>query len=133
MIARQSRRLSSDFSCRPSGHFGMPPSDDPKRCSRPGEGKRHDASGNRSIGGPHLNALAKLLRALNSETDPAQIALGACFGFVMGLTPLFSLHNLVVLFLALVLRANLMAFLLSLTLFPESAMGWGNVSILELS
>ena len=68
-----------------------------------------------------MNTLAKLLKALNSETAPAQIALGACFGFVMGLTPLFSLHNLLLLFLVLVLRANLSAFLASLALFSGLA------------
>jgi uncharacterized protein (TIGR03546 family) len=73
------------------------------------------------VGGRRLNTLAKLLKVLNSETDPAQIALGASLGFVMGLTPLIGLHNLLVLFLVLVLRANLASFLASLTFFSGIA------------
>jgi uncharacterized protein (TIGR03546 family) len=54
---------------------------------------------------------------LNSETEPGQISLGFCFGMIAGFTPLWSLHNLLVLFLILVLRVNLSAFLLGLALF----------------
>ncbi len=68
-----------------------------------------------------LNSLAKLLKALNSETDPGQIALAFCFALVMGLTPLWSLHNLLVLFLVLVLRVNLSAFMLSFGFFSALA------------
>ncbi len=68
-----------------------------------------------------LSALAKLLKILNSEANPGQIALGFCFGMVVGLTPLWSLHNLLVLLLVMVLRTNLSAFLLSAVLFSGSA------------
>ncbi|MEJ2231585.1 MAG: TIGR03546 family protein, partial [Nitrospirales bacterium] len=68
-----------------------------------------------------IKLLAKLLRVLNSETDPGQISLGLCFAMVAGLTPLLSLHNLVVLLLVLVLRVNLSAFLLGLALFTGIA------------
>ena len=68
-----------------------------------------------------VNLLAKLLRVLNSETDPGQLSLGLCFAMVVGLTPLLSLHNLFVLLLVLVLRVNLSAFLLGLTAFTGIA------------
>lgn len=68
-----------------------------------------------------MNWIAKLLRILNSETDPSQIALGLCFALIMGLTPLMSLHNLVVLFLVLVLRVNLSIFILGFTVFSGVA------------
>jgi len=68
-----------------------------------------------------IKLLAKLLRVLNSETDPGQISLGLCFAMVAGLTPLLSLHNLLVLFLVLVLRVNLSAFLLGLVVFTGFA------------
>jgi uncharacterized protein (TIGR03546 family) len=58
-----------------------------------------------------LKALAKLLAVLGSQTAPGQIALAAVLGMVAGLTPLAAPHNLVVLLLLLVLRANLSAFL----------------------
>ena len=68
-----------------------------------------------------LKTLAKLLRVLNSETEPGQISLGLCFALVAGLTPLWSLHNIVVLFCVLVLRVNLSAFLVSLPVFSAFA------------
>lgn len=57
-----------------------------------------------------LKAAAKLLAVLGSGTAPGQIALGAVLGMVAGLTPLGSAHNLLVLLLLLVLRANVPAF-----------------------
>lgn len=60
-----------------------------------------------------LKAVARLLAVLGSETAPGQIALGAVLGMVAGLTPLGSVHNLVVLFLLLVLRANLPTFVVA--------------------
>jgi uncharacterized protein (TIGR03546 family) len=64
-----------------------------------------------------VRLLLKLLRVLNSETRPAQISLALCLAMVAGLTPLLSLHNLLVLLLVLVVRVNLAAFLLGLALF----------------
>ena len=68
-----------------------------------------------------MRTLAKLLKALNSEQEPGQIALAICFAWVMGITPLWSLHNLVVLFLVLFLRVNLSAFLVGFGLFSAVA------------
>lgn len=61
--------------------------------------------------------LAKLLKALHSDAGPWSLAFGIAFGMMMGLTPLFSLHNLLVLFIVLFCRVNLSSFLLSLGLF----------------
>ena len=68
-----------------------------------------------------LRLIARFLRVLNSETNPGQISLGFCFAMVAGLTPLMSLHNLVVLLLILILRVNLSAFLLGLGVFSGMA------------
>lgn len=68
-----------------------------------------------------IKLLAKLLRVLNSETDPGQISLGLCFAMIVGLTPLVSVHNLFVVLLVFVLRVNLSAFLLGLALFTGFA------------
>jgi uncharacterized protein (TIGR03546 family) len=54
-----------------------------------------------------INRVAKLMKVLNSETDPAQISLAVCFAMIIGLTPLYSLHNLLFLFIVLLLRVNL--------------------------
>jgi len=64
-----------------------------------------------------VRLLLKLFRVLNSETRPAQISLALCFAMVAGLTPLMSLHNLLVLLVVLVVRVNLSAFLLGLLVF----------------
>ena len=68
-----------------------------------------------------LRTLARLLRALNSETHPTQIAGAACLAVIAGLTPLWTLHNLVVLLLVLVLRVNLSTFLVVWALFSGIA------------
>lgn len=68
-----------------------------------------------------LRLLARFLKVLGSETAPGQIALGVALAMVAGLTPLSSPHNLLVLFLLLVLRANLSAFLVALAAFSGFA------------
>ena len=68
-----------------------------------------------------IKLLAKLLRVLNSETDPGQISLGFSFAMIAGLTPLLSIHNLVILLLVCILRVNLAAFLLGLGVFTGIA------------
>ncbi len=68
-----------------------------------------------------IELLAKLLRVLNSETNPGQISLGLCFAMIAGLTPLLSLHNLVVLLLLCILRVNFVAFFLGLGVFTGIA------------
>ena len=65
--------------------------------------------------------LAKLLKMLNSEAEPHQISAGFCLAMIAGFTPLWSLHNLLVLFFALILRVNLSAFLLGWVVFSGVA------------
>lgn len=68
-----------------------------------------------------INIIAKLLKVINSETDPGQISLAFCLAMVAGLTPLYSLHNLFVFLLVLLLRVNLSTFILGLTFFTGVA------------
>jgi len=68
-----------------------------------------------------IRAIAKILKVLNSESNPGQISLAVCLSMVAGLTPLMSPHNLIVIFLALILRVNLSAFILGLGLFTGFA------------
>lgn len=68
-----------------------------------------------------LDMLAKLLKALNAEGSPTQISLGFAAGLIVGLTPLWSLHNLLLVFLVFLLRINLSAFFLSLAVFSGIA------------
>lgn len=64
-----------------------------------------------------IETFINLFKALNSETEPGQISLGLVFGMVAGLTPLLSLHNLLVLLLVSLLRVNGSAFMAGLGLF----------------
>ena len=61
--------------------------------------------------------LLNFLKLLNSEQAPHQLSLGFGFAMIVGFTPTVSLHNLLILFLLLVLRANISAFLLGWALF----------------
>lgn len=68
-----------------------------------------------------IKTVAKLLKVVNSETDPGQISLACCLAMIAGLTPLYSLHNLLVLLLVLLLRVNLSAFILGFGFFTGIA------------
>ena len=68
-----------------------------------------------------LRLIAKFLKVLNSATEPGEISLAFCLAMVAGLTPLLSLHNLLILFLVCILQANLSAFFLGLLVFSGIA------------
>ncbi|OUS23536.1 hypothetical protein A9Q98_14850 [Thalassotalea sp. 42_200_T64] len=70
-----------------------------------------------------LTLLAKLLKALNSESSPRQIALAIALAMIIGLTPTLSLHNLLVLLIAFVLRVNLSAFFAAVAAFSLLGLG----------
>ncbi len=65
--------------------------------------------------------LAKLLKALNSDSAPGQIALAFALSLITGLTPLLSLHNVPILLLACLLRINFGAFMLGTLFFSGLA------------
>jgi uncharacterized protein (TIGR03546 family) len=64
-----------------------------------------------------LKLLQSLIKTLNSEGTPGQIAAGLALGAAFGLTPLVNVHNLVVLVLAMVLNVSFGGVLLGWTLF----------------
>jgi uncharacterized protein (TIGR03546 family) len=68
-----------------------------------------------------IQIVAKILKVLNSESDPGQISLALCLAMVAGLTPFVSVHNVIVLFCVLLLRVNLSTFLLGLAAFSGIA------------
>lgn len=76
-----------------------------------------------------MDMLANFLKLLNSDASPGQIALGFAFALLLGLTPLLSFHNLIFIFLLLMIRVNLSAFFLGLGLFSLLALGLDSVSI----
>ena len=64
-----------------------------------------------------LRMLAKLFKALNSEQNPSQLAIAISLAVILGLTPLFSLHNLIVVLAALWFRVNLTLIFISYPIF----------------
>lgn len=68
-----------------------------------------------------LKYFAKLLKALASEASPSQIAGGMILGMIIGLTPIFSVHNLFIVVLILILRVNIGMALLSFMVFSGVA------------
>jgi len=68
-----------------------------------------------------LKYIMKLLKALGSEAEPWQLASGFVLGMIMGLTPLLSLHNLLLLILILLLKVNIGMALLGLSIFSGVA------------
>lgn len=68
-----------------------------------------------------ISQIFKVFKALNSNAKPWQLSLGVSFGAIMGLTPMLSLHNLVLLFLAFIINMNLGIMILSFVLFSGFA------------
>lgn len=68
-----------------------------------------------------IGLIARILKVLNSETDPRQIAGAVVLACLFGLTPLWTLHNLIVLLLVLVLRVNLSIFIIAWGFFTVLA------------
>lgn len=68
-----------------------------------------------------IQLIAKLLKVMNSESEPAQISLAACLGMIAGFTPLSSLHNLLVLLLVFLLRVNISGFVIGFVMFSGAA------------
>lgn len=61
-----------------------------------------------------LRFLQQLFKALNSDGTPGQVAMGMALGLAFGLTPLVSLHNLLVLAVAMLTTVS----------FPGVFLGW---------
>ena len=64
-----------------------------------------------------LSLLARLLKALNSDSAPGQVAFAIALGMIPGFTPFWSILNLFVLLIAMVLRINLSAFIFGVIIF----------------
>jgi uncharacterized protein (TIGR03546 family) len=68
-----------------------------------------------------IKMIAKFFKVLNSETEPGQISLAFSLAMILGLTPLMSLHNIVVILLMLLVRVNLSACILGWVFFSGFA------------
>jgi len=61
-----------------------------------------------------LRLLQKLIKTLNSEGTPGQVAVGIALGSALGLTPLVNLHNLLIVAAVFLLNVS----------FPAAMLGW---------
>ena len=68
-----------------------------------------------------LTIFARLLKLLNSDQNPSQLALAVCFGLAVGLMPSFSLFLLILFVLVCLIKANITLFLLVWGLFEGIA------------
>ncbi len=64
-----------------------------------------------------LKALQSLVKTLHSDGTPAQIAAGFALGAILGLTPLISLHNLIIIVALALLNVSFGAGLLAMVVF----------------
>jgi len=64
-----------------------------------------------------LKLIQQLIKALNAEGTPGQVAAGIALGSVFGLTPILNLHNLVLFGCALILNVSLAGVFLGWTVF----------------
>lgn len=64
-----------------------------------------------------IKLIQDIVRSLNSEGTPGQLAAGLALGAGVGLTPLMNLHNLVIFAAAMLLNVSFPAFLLGWALF----------------
>lgn len=64
-----------------------------------------------------LTLLVKIFSALNSDNSPRQISIAIALGVIVGLSPLLSFHNLLILFIVLLIRVHLGSFILSVGIF----------------
>jgi uncharacterized protein (TIGR03546 family) len=68
-----------------------------------------------------LHLIAKIIKILSSEESPNQIAFGFAMGMIIGLTPFWTLHNIVLIVLLIVLRVNIASALFSMAIFSGFA------------
>jgi uncharacterized protein (TIGR03546 family) len=84
-----------------------------------------------------LKLIQSLIKTLHSEGTPGQLAAGLALGSILGLTPLWNLHNLVVFALIVVLNVSFPGAMVAWALFVpvgfllDSAFDWIGRTLLE--
>jgi uncharacterized protein (TIGR03546 family) len=68
-----------------------------------------------------LEILVKLVKILRSAASPNQIAMGFVFGMIIGLTPFWSFHNLILIVLLVILNINIASAIFSFIIFTAIA------------
>ena len=68
-----------------------------------------------------IELLAKLVKILRSAASPNQISAGFVIGMIIGLTPFWTLHNLILIFILIIVNINIATALFSFILFSAVA------------
>lgn len=68
-----------------------------------------------------IRQVLKVFKALNSNEKPWQLSLRLAFGGIIGLMPLWTPHNIVLLFLAFIINLNFALLLIGLFFFSGIA------------
>ena len=69
-----------------------------------------------------VQLIAKIFKILRSGDSPNQIAFGFAIGMIIGLTPFFTFHNIILIILVIILNINLGTVIFSFALF--SGLAW---------
>jgi len=68
-----------------------------------------------------IELLAKLIKILRSAASPHQIAAGFVIGMIIGLTPFWTLHNMILIFILIIVNINIGTAIFSFLLFSAIA------------
>jgi len=68
-----------------------------------------------------VSQILKIFKAINSEVGPWQIAFAGALAMIIGFTPLWSFHNLIILLIAFIFRVHLATFLVFWAVFSAVA------------
>lgn len=68
-----------------------------------------------------LQFIGKLIKILHSAATPSQIASGFILGMIMGLTPFWSLHNMLIILVIIILNVNIAMAIFGLAVFSMFA------------
>jgi len=68
-----------------------------------------------------IKFILKFIAILNKDASPRQVAGGMALGSIAGITPFMSLHNLLVLFVVIVLNVNITSAILAMGVFSVIA------------
>lgn len=64
-----------------------------------------------------LKLLKSIIKILHSNISPKEIARGVIFGLILGLTPFFCLHNLLVILIVILFKVNISTVILCTGIF----------------
>ena len=68
-----------------------------------------------------IRQVLKIFKALNSDEKPWQLSLGLAFGGIIGLMPLWTPHNIFLIFLAFIINLNFALLIVGLFFFSGIA------------